>query len=184
MKIASNRITLTLILLPFVAVAQVAIDDNDIGGVVTSENGPEAGVWVIAETDEFDTFFAKIVVTDDEGRYVVPDLPNASFEVWVRGYGLVDSAKVVANPGANLDLTAIVAPSELEAAQVYPAAAWYAMMHLPDESDLGHIPGGLNEYLGIIKNQSCVGCLFPARPRTRSWMKPSFSMTDGESTKG
>ncbi len=32
------------------------------------------------------------------------------------------------------------------------------MMHLPDESELGHVPGGLNEYLGVMKNQSCVGC--------------------------
>ena len=57
--------------------AQVAIDADDIGGVVTSPDGPEAGVWVIAETDDFDTFYAKIVVTDDQGRYVVPDLPDA-----------------------------------------------------------------------------------------------------------
>ena len=56
--------------------AQVAIDGDDIGGIGTGPNGPEAGVWVIAETDEFDTFYAKIVVTDDMGRYVVPDLPN------------------------------------------------------------------------------------------------------------
>ena len=52
------------------------LDSDDIGGVVTSASGPEAGVWVIAETDEFDTRYAKIVVTDDEGRYVVPDLPD------------------------------------------------------------------------------------------------------------
>ena len=30
--------------------AAVRIDNDDIGGVVTSANGPEAGVWVIAET--------------------------------------------------------------------------------------------------------------------------------------
>jgi hypothetical protein len=36
----------------------------------------------------------KIVVTDDRGRYVVPDLPRANYNVWVRGYGLVDSPKV------------------------------------------------------------------------------------------
>jgi hypothetical protein len=28
------------------------IDADDIGGVVTSAKGPEAGVWVIAETTE------------------------------------------------------------------------------------------------------------------------------------
>ena len=56
----------------------VAIDSDDIGGVVTSASGPEAGVWVIAETDAFNTRFARIVVTDDEGRYVIPDLPPAA----------------------------------------------------------------------------------------------------------
>ena len=29
-------------------------------------------------------------MTDDQGRYVVPDLPIAKYKVWVRGYGLVD----------------------------------------------------------------------------------------------
>ncbi|SVE32075.1 uncharacterized protein METZ01_LOCUS484929, partial [marine metagenome] len=69
----------------------VAIDGDDIGGVVTGPDGPEAGVWVIAETTGLPTRFNRTVVTDDEGRYVVPDLPNATYDVWVRGYGLVDS---------------------------------------------------------------------------------------------
>src|SRR5690554_3384650 len=77
-----------------VAAAQVPIDADDIGGVVLGPGGPEAGVWVIAETNAFQTRYAKIVVTDDQGRYVVPDLPPAEYEVWVRGYGLVDSRKV------------------------------------------------------------------------------------------
>ncbi len=136
----------------------VPIDADDIGGVVTSADGLEAGVWVIAETDDFATRFARIVVTDDQGRYLVPDLPEADYQLWVRGYGLADSAKVAAERGSIVDLTAIVAPSEAVAAEIYPAAAWYAMMHLPDESELGHVPGGLNEYLSVMKNQSCVGC--------------------------
>ena len=70
--------------------APVAIDANDIGGVVTSSKGPEAGVWVIAETTDLPTKLAKIVVTDDQGRYVLPDLPPANYQVFVRGYGLVD----------------------------------------------------------------------------------------------
>ena len=57
--------------------AAVAIDNDDIGGVVAGPSGPEAGVWVIAETTELPTKFAKIVVTDDSGRYVIPDLPRA-----------------------------------------------------------------------------------------------------------
>ena len=74
--------------------ANVSIDNDDIGGVVTSTNGPEGGVWVIAETTDLPTKFSRTVVTDDRGRYLIPDLPQANYSVWVRGYGLVDSAKV------------------------------------------------------------------------------------------
>ena len=94
----------------------VPIDNDDIGGVVTGPNGPEAGVWVIAETTELPTRFARIVVTDDQGRYVVPDLPKAKYQVWVRGYGLVDSPKVDAEPGKQLSLRAVPAPSAAAAA--------------------------------------------------------------------
>src|SRR5512145_776853 len=137
---------------------QVAIDNDDIGGTVTSANGPEAGVWVIAETGDLGTRFARIVVTDDQGRYVVPDLPAADYQVWVRGYGLADSPKVAATPGANLDLTAVVAGDPTVAAQVYPAAYWYAMMGIPPQEEVAKLPGGLNQYLGAMKNLSCVGC--------------------------
>ncbi len=89
----------------------LSIDSDDIGGVVTSANGPEAGVWVIAETTDLPTKFAKIVVTDDRGRYVIPDLPKANYDVWVRGYGLVDAPKVKSAPGKILNLKALVAPS-------------------------------------------------------------------------
>src|SRR5262245_29814126 len=60
--------------------AAVQIDGDDIGGVVTGPAGPEAGVWVIAETTDLPTKFARIVVTDDQGRYVVPDLPKAKYK--------------------------------------------------------------------------------------------------------
>src|ERR1700760_4394360 len=90
----------------------LTVGDTDIGGVVTSTKGPEAGVWVIAETTELPTRFARVVVTDDQGRYLVPDLPAASYSVWVRGYGLVDSAKVTAKPGQLVDHTAVPAPNE------------------------------------------------------------------------
>src|SRR5215210_2071537 len=73
--------------------AAIAIDKDDIGGVVTGPSGPEAGVWVIAETGDLPTKYVKIVVTDDRGRYLVPDLPKANYNVWVRGYGLIDSPK-------------------------------------------------------------------------------------------
>src|SRR3979490_3336591 len=87
----------------------VRIGAADLGGVVSSANGPEAGVWVIAETADLPTRFAKIVVTDDQGRYLLPDLPKATYSVWVRGYGLVDSPKVQTAPGKTLNLTAGVA---------------------------------------------------------------------------
>ena len=88
----------------------VPIDDDDIGGVVSGPNGPEAGVWVIAETMELPTRFNRIVVTDDQGRYLIPDLPDATYDVWVRGYGLVDSPKTRVTAGSSQDLTAVVAP--------------------------------------------------------------------------
>ena len=113
----------------------VAIDSDDIGGVVTSANGPEGGVWVIVETTDLPTKFTRIVVTDDQGRYVVPDLPRASYEVFVRGYGLVDSARQTARPGQHLDLQARVAPDARAAAQVYPAAWWLTMIEPPSDAD-------------------------------------------------
>src|ERR1044071_2916969 len=111
--------------------ASVRIDNDDIGGVVTGANGPEAGVWVIAETTDLPTKMAKIVVTDDQGRYVIPDVPPASYQVWVRGYGLIDSPKVAGKPGQHLDLKAVAAPDGKAAARIYPAEYWFALMQLP-----------------------------------------------------
>ena len=89
----------------------VRVDADDIGGVVTGANGPEAGVWVVAETRDLPTKFVKIVVTDDRGRYVIPELPKANYTVWARGYGLVDSKKDKRAPGQTLNITAVPAPS-------------------------------------------------------------------------
>ncbi len=108
---------------------------DDIAGVVTSAAGPEAGVWVIAETGDFDTSFRKTVVTDDAGRFLVPDLPAASYEVWVRGYGLVDSGKTAARPGDRLDLTVRAAAGPREAAEIYPANYWYSLLEVPPAGD-------------------------------------------------
>ena len=91
---------------PVAAQAGVAVDADDIGGVVSGARGPEAGVWVIAESTNLATTLRKIVVTDDQGRYLVPDLPKANYNVWVRGYGLVDSPKQPAAPGKTVNLTA------------------------------------------------------------------------------
>ena len=116
------------------AADQVSVDPTDIGGVVTSSKGPEAGVWVIAETTELPTKFRKIVVTDDRGRYLIPELPKANYKVWVRGYGLVDSSAVQATPGQTLALTAVIAPSAKAAAQYYPANYWYSLLKVPPKS--------------------------------------------------
>jgi hypothetical protein len=112
----------------------VQIDNDDIGGVVASQKGPEAGVWVIAQTTDLGTRFAKIAVTDERGRYVIPDLPPATYDVWVRGYGLVDSPKLTTKPGQLVNLTAVLAPSAAAAAEYYPAIYWFALLKIPDKS--------------------------------------------------
>src|SRR3984893_10703836 len=131
----------------------VSIGDTDLGGVVTGPKGPEAGVWVIAETNDLPTRMIKIVVTDDQGRYVMPDLPKANYTVWVRGYGLVDSPKVMTAPGKIVNLTAVPAPSEGAAAEYYPPVYWLSMAKMPDASEFpgtGHDGNGINP---IIKSQ-------------------------------
>src|SRR5262252_7664583 len=145
------------------APAAVAIDNDDIGGVVSSPNGPEAGVWVIAESRDLPTRFTRSVVTDDQGRYVLPDLPKAKYKIWVRGYGLVDSAKVDGEPGKHLNLTAVPAPSEAAAAQYYPAIYWYAMMKIPQPDQFGgksDIPSNITQvdWISTLKGSQCIGC--------------------------
>ena len=146
----------------------VAIDSDDLAGTVTGPSGPEAGVWVIAQTTDLATPFAKIVVTDDRGRYLVPDLPKGNYSVWVRGYGLVDSAKIETTPGKTLNLNAVVAPSPAAAAEYYPAIYWYSMLKVPDK---GEFPGtgakgnGMPEnlksqaqWLDVVKTNGCYTC--------------------------
>ena len=132
---------------------QVPIDADDIGGVVTGPGGPEAGVWVVAETTGLGTKYRKIVVTDDQGRYVLPDLPDASYSIWVRGYGLVDSPKVTARRGRQLPLTAVPAPSNRAAAEYYPANYWFSMMKVPEEGafPLGDVPSQA-QWVASLKN--------------------------------
>ena len=116
------------------------------------------------ETTDLPTRYAKMVVTDDQGRYVVPDLPKAKYKVWVRGYGLVNSAKVDGEPGKQLNLTAVAAPNEAEAAKYYPAIYWYSMLKIPDASQFGKKDGDIpdkvkqSDWLNLMKNNGCVGC--------------------------
>ena len=122
------------VLVSALSAQQAPAGGGALRGVVNGAAGPEAGVWVIAETDDLDTRFRKIVVTGDDGRFLVPDLPAADFRVWVRGYGLVDSDPVTARPGRTLTLRAAAAASPREAAQVYPANYWYSLLEPPPPS--------------------------------------------------
>src|SRR5437660_12936955 len=146
----------------------IRIGAADLGGMVSGPGGPEAGVWVIAETTDLPTKFAKIVVTDDRGRYLLPDLPKATYRVWVRGYGLVDSPKVRTVPGKLVDLKASVAPSPAAAAEYYPAIYWYSMLKVPDKSEFpgtgpsgNGIPVALKsqaQWLDVVKTNGCYTC--------------------------
>ena len=148
--------------------AAIVAAENDIAGVVTGPNGPEAGVWVIAETTELPTKFVKIVVTDERGRYVIPELPKANYSVWVRGYGLVDSPKRRAAPGATVNLTAVAAPNAQAAAQYYPAGYWYSLMRIPPKADFpgtgpegnGLAPSLTNQaqLIRTVKSGGCTAC--------------------------
>src|SRR5687767_15775142 len=115
--------------------SRTVVAENDISGVVTGSGGPEAGVWVIAETTDLPTKFAKIVVTDDRGRYLIPDLPKANYSVWVRGYGLVDSPKMQTVAGKILDLKAVPAPNPRAAAEYYPNGYWLSMLKVPAKNE-------------------------------------------------
>ena len=147
----------------------VAIDADDIGGVVTGPAGPEAGVWVIAETTDLGTKMAKMVVTDDQGRYVLPDLPKAKYKVWVRGYGLVEfaqgrqRARQAAQPdrgegaergrgGRILSGDLLVfdgqGPGRGPVPRHRPAAATASIRSIKTQG----------QYLDIVKTNGCVGC--------------------------
>lgn len=153
---------------PTLAQNAVTVGASDIGGVVTGASGPEAGVWVIAETADLPTKYAKIVVTDDQGRYLIPELPKANYSVWVRGYGLADSTKVAAAPGKSLDLKATPAPSAAAAAQNYPPIYWFSLLHVPrkDEFPLEKIKSQ-GEWLNIVKSGACQSCHPLGTPGTR-----------------
>ena len=117
----------------------VTVGQNDLGGIVSGAGGPEAGVWVIAETTDLPTKFAKIVVTDDQGRYLMPDLPKANYSVWVRGYGLVDSPKVAGRRrAASLNLTPWPRRARRRPRNTIPPIYWYSMLNVPAKSEFPH----------------------------------------------
>jgi streptogramin lyase len=151
-----------------------------ISGRVVSEGAvPEAGVWVVAESKDVmpddgrgPDSYRKIVVTDDAGRFLLPDLPSGSYDVWVRGYGLVDSRAswtlsgqhIVAPGTRDLQITVETAQTPQEAARIYPANYWYSLLDLPPATafpgDGEHIASGMesqSEWLGQLK-LSCNLC--------------------------
>src|SRR5665213_990072 len=163
----------------------VKVGAKSIGGVVTSAKGAEAGVWVSAETTELPTKFPRTVVRDDQGRYVIPDLPDADYSVWVRGYGLVDSPKMRAKPGQHLNLMAVTAPNAAEAAHYYPAIYWYTMMKIPPASEFGGsgaIPAKLtqHDWLKQMNNVDCIGCHQLGQEATRTIPAEFGPFTSGE----
>ena len=167
--VAVVAVTLTLALAVPVSAQQavpVSIGSTDVGGVVTGPRGPEAGVWVIAETTNLPTRMIKIVVTDDQGRYVIPELPQADYTVWARGYGLVDSAKIQTEPGKIVNLTAVRRRARRPRREYYPAKYWYSMLKIPDKSEFpGTGPNGngmattmksQRQWLDLVKTDGCV----------------------------
>jgi hypothetical protein len=161
---------------PLTALQQTAAPTGYITGTVRSTAGVEAGVWVIAETSDLPTHLIKSVVTDDQGRYMVPELPTANYSVWVRGYGLADSKPVMAKPStANnapaLNLTAVVAKDKVEAAKVYPGNYWMQMLEPPKASAFpigtGAAQQSLQEWMHSFKS-SCNFCHQLGNPITRN----------------
>ena len=160
------------------AAATSPMPDGKITGVVTGANGPEAGVWVIAETSDLPTHFIKIVVTDDQGRYLLPQLPPAHYKIFARGYGLVDSDRSDAQPGATVDIVAKPAQDAAAAAHYYPAIFWFAMLDMPDKSLFpgtgpqgNHMPKTMKTqgvWIDNIKTNGCVGCHTLGEESTRT----------------
>ena len=146
----------------------VAVDPDDIAGVVMGPKGPEAGVWVIAETRDLKTPFNRTVVTDDRGRFLVPDLPPGTYEVWARGYGLADSPKTRTARGRVLTLSAKAAASPRAAADIYPAGHWFSLLQVPGKDEFpgtGPTGNGINpnmrsqgDFLRVLKSGACFAC--------------------------
>src|SRR6202171_950119 len=169
--------------------AAIPMNSSDIAGVVTSSKGPEAGVWVIAETKDLGTGYRKIVVTDDQGRYVIPDLPKVNYDVWVRGYGLVDSPKVKTAPGKILNLTSVPAPNEAGAAEYYPPIYWLSLLNVPTKADFpgtGPTGNGINpriksqpQFLREFKTDGCFHCHALGTKATRTVPEALGPFTSG-----
>jgi hypothetical protein len=152
--IAASASALALMLGSAALAAKIDISAHDIGGQVVGDKGPEAGVWIIAETKDLPTKYAKIVVTDDQGRYVIPELPDANYKVWVRGYGLTDSTPVDAKPGKTVDFKVKPAESAAADAQHYPGMYWYSLIDIPPASEFPGTGAKGNKMPDTMKSQA------------------------------
>ena len=114
-----------------------AIDADDIGGVVTGPRGPEAGVWVIAETTDLPTKFVRIVVTDDQRPVCRSPIfrkrtttSGCAATVWsIRRKYRVAPGKIAESHGRR------GAEMPRAAAQYYPAGYWFSLLNVPDKSE-------------------------------------------------
>ena len=95
---------------------------------------------------------------------MLPDLPKVNYNIWVRGYGLVDSPKVKSAPGKILNLKAVVAPNDSRG-----GADLSGDSLVLDDEDSGqervwrrreHPPTKLtqDEYLNQMKSNGCANC--------------------------
>ena len=150
----------------------VGVGRSELGGAVAGRAGPEAGVWVIAETRDLPTQFAKIVVTDDAGRFLVPDLPKANYSVWVRGYGLTDTRRLPRRraPGS-ISLPFLrstrarrrrsLPTGLLVRDDARPAAREFPLEQIKSQG----------EWLNIVKTGACQSCHALGTPGTRTMPK-------------
>ncbi len=154
--------------------SEATIGADDIGGTVASARGAEAGVWVIAETQDFKTRFAKIVVTDEAGRYLIPELPPAKYSrlgARLRPRRLVQGRRTL--PASVSTWRRWSPRTRRRRPRFIPAAYWYAMMKIPEEAETAALPGGRNGYLMWMKNMGCVGCHQLGNLATRTIPKSS-----------
>jgi hypothetical protein len=153
----------------------VPIDGSSIGGIVRerASGRGEAGVWVIAETSDLPSPFRRIVVTDDAGRFVVPALPEAGYQLWVRGYGVRDSSRVSVSRGSLAALVVDVADPQ-EAARIYPASYWLSLLRPPAAGELPADFASQTHWLTDAK-LGCIRChqfgspIFHSRAEPLAW---------------
>ena len=158
----------------------VAIDNDDIGGVVTGRARARGGrLGDRGNQRPADPPHQEASSPTIGGAILVPDLPKANYDVWVRGYGLVDSPKVKATPGKTVNLKAVAAPDKKAAAQYYPAQYWFSLLQMPPKSDFpgtGDTGNGIapnirsqGEWIRqVVNTDGCTGCHQMGGPATRA----------------